>query len=260
MLDIKRQSETLKKHSLYCQLLQGSVKHLLLRLQLLVLEELCVLRLGVVDSALGLVAALPATRTLVLASSDRLCRVPVTNALVALVQELVVRHVVGVNVLLNLGKRPVGERVDLDKSTVVDLNDVKVTTLASLASATSSNGSLDLEFRIRALSRLDLGNVVVVVLVGFPQLLAIACVEVLDSVAASRLVDVDGSVVPLADAVNQCVSLVKVEQGVQEDHVCVVLIGTVHLREHIKGNKTSQSKCSCLGQARQRCNAPFEDI
>ena len=129
-----------------------------------------------------------------------------------------------------------------------------------VAATTSSNGSFDLEFGIGALSRLNLSNVIVVVLVGLPKLVAVSGIEVRNAVAASRLVDVDGSVVPLADAVNQCVSLIKVKQGVQEDHVRVVLVRPVHLGEHVKGDEASQSKSSGLGQSRQRCDAPFEDV
>jgi hypothetical protein len=99
-----------------------------------------------------------------------------------------------------------------------------------------------------------------VVLVGLPELLAVACVEVIDIVATSRLVDVDRGIVPLADTVDQCVCLIKVEQGVQENHVGVVLVGSIHLGEHVEGDKASQSKSSSLRESRQRCDAPFEDV
>jgi hypothetical protein len=65
------------------------IAELLLTLLLLLLQEHGVAGTLVVDSALGLVLALPAAGTLVLGVGHGLCRVPVADAAVALVEERV---------------------------------------------------------------------------------------------------------------------------------------------------------------------------
>jgi hypothetical protein len=112
------------------------IAELLLTLLLLLLQEHGVARTLVVDSALGLVLALPAAGTLVLGISHRLCRVPVADAAVALVQERVGRDVVFLDVGLDFLEGPVGERVDLDEACIVDVDDVDVAALAALSAAT----------------------------------------------------------------------------------------------------------------------------
>ena len=76
------------------------------------------------DTALGLGPSLPASSAFVLADSYGLGRVPVTNALVTLLKEFVVRHVVVFDVRLDLVERPVGKRVDFDKTSIVNLNNI----------------------------------------------------------------------------------------------------------------------------------------
>jgi len=185
-----------------------------LLLHRLFLEELSISRLGVVDAALGLVLALPASCSLVLSGSYWLCRVPITDTLVALVEKVVVWDVVGVDVFLDLGKVPVGERVDLDEAGLVDLDDVQVSTLATLATSATSQDSLDLEFRVGTLSRLHLGNVVVKFVVGVPQLVAMLGSKVVDVVAASRLVDVYRCSVSPPYPVNKGIGFVEVVESV----------------------------------------------
>lgn len=185
---------------------------------------------------------------------------PVTDTLVTLVQKLVVRDVVGINVLLDLSKGPVGKWVDLDKSRLVNLNNVKVTTLSALTPSSTSENSLDLEIRVSPLSRLDLGNVVVEFVVGLPELVAVLQSEFVDIVAASRLVNMDRGSISPPDAVNKSVGLIEVVEGVQEDQVDVVIQRAFNLGEHIHGDQTSKTKGCGLEEPRERCDAPFEDV
>lgn len=231
-------------------LLKGIGQFLLLPLHLLLLKKLGITRLRVVNTALGLVLSLPATRSLILASSYWLSRVPVTDALVASLQEVVVRNIVGINILLDLSEGPVSKRVDLDEASLVNLNDVQVSSLSALAASSASQDSLDLEFRIGALGRLNLGNVVVELVVGVPQLVAVLRGEVVNIVATSRLVNVDGSSISSSNSVNKSICFVEVVQSVQEDQVDVVLQRSVKLRQHVNGHKTGKTESCGLEETR----------
>ena len=72
------------------------------------------------------------------------------------------------HVVLKVLAGPVGERVDLDQTLVVNLDDVDVAALATLCAATASEDRLDVEFAVSTGSRLDLGNSVVELVVRFP--------------------------------------------------------------------------------------------
>lgn len=145
-----------------CELvLQCLRQSFLLSLAFHIHQVLSILGPRVVNTTLGLGLTLPAARAFILVLLDRGRRVVVTDALVALVQQLVVRHFVVLDVLLDLVEVPVGERVDLNEAGLVDLNDVHVSTLASLAASTSSKDCMDVEFTVSTLSRLDLGGPVV---------------------------------------------------------------------------------------------------
>jgi hypothetical protein len=231
-----------------------------LLLQLLLAKKLCVPGLGVVNAALGLGLALPAPSPFVLAGGYWLCRVPVADALVSLVEEGVVRHVVGVDVCLDLCEAPVGQRVDLDHAILRDLDNVQGTSLGTLAASTTSKDRLDLEFRVGTLSRLDLGNVVVEFVVAVPKFVTMLAVEVLGSVAAGWLVHVDGGAIASSDFVNQSVRLIKVVECVQEDQVDVVLQGSLEFGEHVHCDESSKAEGGCLVKSRQSSDAPFQYV
>jgi hypothetical protein len=243
-----------------CDLLQSTAQLLLLLLQLLLAKELRVPRLGVVDTALSLGLTLPASGPLVLAGGYWLCRVPVANALVSLVEKGVVWHVVGVDVSLDLGEAPVSQRVDLDHAIFCDLDDIQGTSLGTLAATTTSKDCLDLELGVGSLSGLDLGNIVVEFVVGVPKFVTMFVVEVLGSVAAGWLVHVDGGAIASSDFVDQSIRLIKVVECVQEDQVDVVLQGSLELGEHIHCNESSKAKGGCLVEPRQSSDAPFQDV
>jgi len=215
-------------------------------------QVLGVLRAGVVDATLGLLLALPATRTLILVVSDGLGRVPVTNALVATVKELVVWDIVFLDVGLDLFKGPVGQGVDLDKASLVNLDDVEVTALATLATATASEDGVDIHLTVSTLGRLDLGNPIVELIIDLPQARAVLGLELSSSVSTERLVYVDVvERVTLADLVHKSQGLREVVKSIQEDEVDHLGPRNIQLGQHIKGDKASQAKGSSLEQVRQ---------
>jgi len=238
-------------------LLQG----LFLALAFHLCQVLGVLGAGIVDTALSLLLTLPATRALVLVVSDGLGRMPVPNALVATVEELVVGDVVLLDVLLDLVKGPVGHGIDLDEAGLVDLDDVEITTLATLAAAATSEDGVDVQLAVGTLSGLDLGDPVIELVVGLPETRAILGFEFLGVISTGWLVNVHGVVgVALPDTVDQVESLIEVVKSVEEDEVNHLRPGHLELRQHVQGDKTRQAKRSSLEQVRERCNAPLQDI
>jgi hypothetical protein len=152
---------------------------------------------------------------------------------------------------------PVGQWVDLDEAILGDFNNVQVTSLGPLTAAAACQDSLDLEFGVGTLCRLNLGNVVVKFIVGVPELVAMLSLEVVNCITTHRLVHMDrGSVAP-SYPVNQSVCLVEVIQRVQKDQVDVVLQGSVKLGKHVHRNKTSEAKSSCLVETWQSSDGPF---
>lgn len=204
------------------------------------------------DATLGLLLAFPATRTLILVVSDGLGRVPVTNALVATVKELVVWDVVFLDVGFDLLEGPVGQWVDLDETSLVNLDDVEVTTLATLATATASEDGVDIHLTVSTLGRLDLGNPVVELIIDLPQARAVLGLELSSSVSTERLVHVHVvKRVTLADLVHKSEGLREVMKSVQEDEVDHLGPGNIQLGQHVKGDKASQAKGCGLEQVRQ---------
>lgn len=97
-----RQEKSLGSRRELC--LQSLGEGLLLTLAFHLHQVLGVLGAGVVDTALGLLLALPATGALVLVVGDGLSGVIVANTLVATVEQGIVGNVVFLNVLLDLVK------------------------------------------------------------------------------------------------------------------------------------------------------------
>lgn len=212
------------------------------------------------DAALGLVLALPAARTLVLPGSNWLGGVPVTNTLVALVEEVIIRDIVCINVSLDLSKGPVGQWVDLDEASLVNLDNIQISPLASLAASSSSQDCSDLKLSVSSLCWLDLGNIVVKLIVGVPELVAMLSDEVISGVAAGRLVNVDGGAVFPSYTINESISLVKVIKSVQKDQIDVVLERAIKFGKHVHGDQTGKPKGSGLEKSWQGSNAPSENI
>lgn len=186
---------------------------------------------------------------------------PVTDGAVTLGQQDIGRDVVVLDVVFDLLEGPVGEGVDLDHASVVDLDDIHLTTLATLRLSASGDDGSYLELGVGSLGGLDLGNVVVELLIVLPKLLTMLGGELVDSLATLWLVDVDCLVgISSLDTVDKLKCLLEVVQGVQEDEVNVRLDGSVEFREHVIDGESSQAKGSGLVETRQRCDAPFEDI
>ena len=80
----------------------------------------------------------------------RLCRVPVSDARVALVEKGVVRDAMGINVCFRLLEGPIGERVDLDEARSVDFDDGDRGTVASLGPPTPGDDTTGLQLVVRA--------------------------------------------------------------------------------------------------------------
>lgn len=220
-----------------------------------------VLRPRVVDSTLSLLLTLPTTGPLVLVLLDGLGRVVVTNALVATVEKFIVRHVVLLDVLLDLIERPVGERVDLDKTGFVNLDHVEVTPLAALAPTATSKDSMDVKFPVGTLGGLNLGNPVVKLVVGLPKARSKLLGEFLFRVDALGLVDVDVVVgVPSADAVDEVKGFFEVVESVEEDQVDNLRSRDLQLRQHIDGHETSEAKGSGLEEMRKRGDTPSQNV
>lgn len=197
----------------------------------------------VVDATFRLRLALPTTSPLVLVLPHRLRRVPVSNALVAAVQQLIVRHVVFLDVLPHLVEGPVSQGVDLDETGFVDLNNIKFTPFTALAATAARQDRIDIQFPVGTLSRFDLGSPIVTLVVRFPQTLAVLLSKLLCCLDASRLEDVNVDVrISLAHPINEGKRLWEVMKGVEEDQVHHLRPGDLQLGEHISNDKTAQAK------------------
>lgn len=230
-------------------------------LALQVEQELGVLRSRVVNAALRFLLAFPAARALILIFGDRRCRVPVTDTLVPTVKELIVWDVVLLDVLLDLIEGPVGEGVNLDEARLVDFDDIKVTTLATLAAAATGEDCTDIELLIRSLGRFHLGNPVVQLLISLPELATMLLGEFLWRISAGGFIDMDiVHGVALADAVDKRDSFGEVVKCVQENNVNHLRPGDVQLGEHVKGHKAGETKGSGLKEIRESSDAPSQHI
>ena len=244
--------------------LKGSSKLFLLLLALHHGNKLGVSRLLVVNTTLGLVLALPSAGALVLALLDGDGRVPVTDRLVALVEESIVRDVVLLDVVVDLLERPSGQGVDLDNTTlIINLDDGDGTTSGTLRSSATVKNCSDLELIVRSLERLDLDDPVVHLTGGVPHFLAVHVLKFFGSVDTIRLEDVNRHVgVSGLDSVDKIVCLLEVVQGIQEDKVDSrgVRLLLLDLGEHVHGGKSGQAKGSRLIQVREHDLAESENV
>ena len=215
------------------------------------------------DPTLRLLLALPPARPLVLALLHRLRRVPIPDALVPTVQQLVVGHVVRVDVLLHLLEGPGGERVDLDEARLVDLDDLEGFALGALRAAAAREHRRDVQVRVGALRGLDLGDPVVEVGVRGPELLAVAGLEVGGGGDSLGSVDVEVDVgVAGLGLVDEVERLLEVVECVEEDGVdggergCFVL----ELGEHVEGDQPGDPEGGGLVEIREGDLGPPEDV
>lgn len=145
-------SLTQKSEVRYCTWLQiWWYTYLLLR---------CRLHLEVihVQTALGLLSPVrPPSRTFARVAIAALNgAVPVTNAAVALVEQLVPRDVVFFDVPFNEVKVPCEQRVELQETSAVYLKRLEIRAIASLRSTAASNNCLHTEFFVCTPSWLNL--------------------------------------------------------------------------------------------------------
>ena len=140
------------------------------------------------------------------------------------------RNVVVLDVFVDLLERPIRQGVDLDHACIIEFDNVKITTLASLTAATASDNSSNAQFSIRTLGRLDLGDIVIEFLIGLPQLLAVLAVEVFYVLTALGLVGVNCETrVVVLDSLHKLVGLLECMKGIQVDEVDVRLNRAVEL-------------------------------
>jgi hypothetical protein len=160
-----------------------------------------------------------------------------------------------------LFERPVGQGVDLDEASLVDLNHIEIATLATLTAAASSENSMDVEFPIGTLGRFDLGDPVVKLIVCLPELGSVLLGKLFRGFDTSWLVDVDVvQRVPLADTVNKSQGFWEVVESVEEDQIDHLWAGYLKLGEHVKGDKPGQTKRSGLEEMGKGCDAPSQDF
>lgn len=199
------------------------------------------------NTTLGLLLAFPTTGPFVLVLLDGLCRVVVTDTLVAAVEKLVVRYVVLLDILLDLIEGPVGEGIDFDETSLVNLDHIEVTTLAALAATAASKDSVDIEFPVGTLGGFNLGNPIVELVIGLPKARTELLGEFLLRVDAIGLVDVDVVVgVPSTDAVDKVKSFFKMMKCVEEYKVDNLRTRDLKLGQHVEGHETSETKGSGL--------------
>jgi hypothetical protein len=120
---------------------------------------------------------------------------------------------------------------------------------------------VDIHLTVGTLSRLDLGNPVVELVINLPELAAIFGFEFGSGVNAGRLEDVHVVVgILAAHTVNQRLGLVEVVQSVEEDEVNHLRSRNLKLGEHIQGDQTSQTKGSGLEEMREGGDTPSQDF
>jgi len=214
-----------------------------------------------VNAALGLLLALPAAGSFVLALLRRLGGMPVTDTLVAPVEKLIVRDIVGLDVFLHLPERPVRKRVDLEKTCLVDLDDVEFATLATLAPSPSCQDSVDLELPVGPLSWFDLGRPVIEFVILLPQAFAISLRELFSGLNSFRFIDmyIDKRVL-LPYTFEEGKGFREVVKSVEEDQIDHLWPGDLELREHVEGDQPSQTEGRRLEQVRESGDAPSQDV
>lgn len=172
------------------------------------------------DSAFCLLLALPSSGALILTLFDWLRGVPIADALVTAIQQLVVGKVVYLHVVLYLLKCPICEWIDLDKTGFINFNNVQISSLAPLTSSSARQDGVDLQLSICSLCRLNLGDPVVELIVRFPEFFAILLDEFLGGLDSIGLIhmDVDKRVL-FADPVDQRKGLGEVMQSIEKDEI-----------------------------------------
>jgi hypothetical protein len=202
---------------------------------------------------------------------------PVADAAVALVEELVARNVVFRNVPFDEVEVPCEEWVQLEETGAVNLEGLKVGAVSTLRCAAASDHGLDTEFFVCSPRRLNLFRQCVIIifnmmeivvstyldceiikfLIPLPELLAVLFLKVLNSFAPLGLVDSHRDVVPLFHLLHEIVCLLEVVEGIDEDERGR---GGGDLRQHVDGDEASQTKGSCLEETGDVFDSPFEDV
>ena len=233
------------------------MQRFLLLLQLLFPQELCELRSRIVDATFRLLLALPSPCTLALARFDRLRRVPITNALVAAVKQLVVGNIVGLDIISHLVKTPIRKRVHFDETGFVDLDNVNVSALTSLASSPASQDSANSQLSVCSLCGFYLCKPVIQLIICFPQALSVLPSKFFCTICASRLVYVQVDERKSSSyAVDETQGLWEVVQGVEKEKIDHLRSWDLHFGEHFEGGQAGEAKGGFLEEGGQGCNTP----
>ena len=172
------------------------------------------------DAALRLLLSLPSTGTLVLAFPNGLCRVPVADAFITSIKQCIVGDVVCYDVRLDLLEGPVGKWVDFDQAGFVNLDDIEIPPLTSLAPPTTGEDRIHPKLTVCPLCRLNFRQPVIQLVVRLPQPFAMFLGKLIGIVEPSRFVDVDvDRRVSVLDAVNEIKRFIEVMKRVEEDEI-----------------------------------------
>jgi len=226
-------------------------------------KPLCIATLLIVNAALGLVLALPTTRTLILTLADWDSRVPITNRLVPPIEKNIVGDVVLLDIVLDLVKGPVHEGVDLDNlALLVKLDDANLATLTTLRPAPAGKHSGNLQFGIGTLQWLNLGDPIIQLPRCLPELFSIEFLELLGCVDICRLENVDVDVVAGFHALNKVICLLEVVESVEKDEFDWLRVRRFFfdLGKHVQCHKARQAERGGLIQVREENLAKLEDF
>lgn len=183
------------------------------------------------------------------------------------------------DVLFDLVECPGKERVELEETSLVNLERLQRRTIGTLRRTSTSDDRTDVELLISTLTRLDLHQIVpslphrprrgtttdldceiIGVLVPLPESLTPPFLEIDDGAASFGFVYVHLDPVPLLDLCHELVRLREVVEGVDEDEGWLGGSVGCDLGEHIDGDEASETECGGLVEIGKVFDGPLEDL
>lgn len=236
---------------------------LLLPLLLHLHQKLRILTPLIMNPTLRLLRPLPPPRPLILPLLHRLRTMPIAHTLIPTIQQLIIRHVMLPDILLNLPKRPARQRINLNQPGLIHLDDIKTLPLRALRASPPRQHRRDREVRVRALRRLDFSDPVIQIRVCLPELFAVLRFESSGCGDAFRFVDVQVHVrVPRLRFLDQVERFLEVVQRVEEYGVDGGRGGGLGLqfREHVEGDEAGDAEGGGLVEVGEGDLRPAEDF
>jgi len=214
-----------------------------------------------VQTTLRLIPPGPAARSLtgitIAIGREGLCAVPVTDTPITSGQECVSGYVVFVYVGLDLGEGPGEKGIELEHASGVDFEGLERSPICTLGSPTSCDDGTNAVFVVCSVSGLDLDEIVVCVLVGLPQALAVEILKILSRVAKVRLVDMDLGAVTLPDLLDEIESFLKMVECVEKNEGRGV---GGDFGQDIDADEARETKGSRLVQSGEVLESPLKDF